>query len=1028
LVSEGAGRYDAFISYSHATDGALAPALQRGLTHLAKPWYRREAMSVFRDDTGLAVTPELWGSIETALDESSHLVLLASPDAAASVWVNREVEYWLATKGPETLLPVVTEGTLVWDDEHGVIDRDGSSAVPPALVHAFTEEPRYLDFSWAHDAGNLTLRDGRFRSAVAELAAPIRGVPKEELESEDLRQHRRALRLARAVVASLVLLTIAAVVAAALAITNANEAESRRVDSLSRELAARSLVIAPSRPDAALTVAVAANEVRGTTEARAALLSVLSTAQRLERVADVGARVAGIGIVDHLAFAPDGTIVLNTGTASGDHGVLLGVTPAGRVHELGGSEASEDPFLTFAGNRLLVAGISGVVTVAHGALESVTAGRPVVVAPDGTHAVVETDADTRLVDLPSGTVVWSIPAHVAGAEFSSDGLRAAVATSDGLVHVVDVTAAREIGPPINVAAGSRLMWTPRGGLVVVAPDANRVIVVSVDPTISAHDLPPANVAEGGVSAVSPDGTLLAFRGQSATTVWDLQTGTILWSRPDADDAAIAPDVSDAAVFSADSRHLLDLAAHGATLADASTGAVISHDPDAAFAYPDPTGHHAVTTGARTVLWDLVAGVRLSQREGFASAAWTADGAHLVTWGAETLLWDVRGDIADSEVLLSAGGIATMAFSADGAEVAAATKDGHVFAWRAAGDVAPAVTVRAPASTQVEVASGAGTVFEAADGIMTVRGAHGEVEHQFRVGATTDLKPFPDGRHVITQNDIEANPQGGAVTLWDARTGTALRSGTVCGADVAVRLEFSSDGRRMAYFENDDMVRICDSRGHTLRTLERPTGSKDAGSALALSSDGRQVAYGVKDRHQFAVRVVDTTTGATEVKLAVVGAPGWIVFSGSRIFAVGRDTVSGADLAGDGRFSFPGSGHPVFADHGRIAVFNESRGDAVTDGSLLRLYDVDGRRAIGAIEEPTLGIDVVVVPGDGASALLRGAPTRTITTPGTVVVRQAVTPAALLAEACRLAGGALSRADWARLVPGTDYMPTCARRP
>jgi hypothetical protein len=110
------------------------------------------------------------------------------------------------------------------------------------------------------------------------------------------------------------------------------------------------------------------------------------------------------------------------------------------------------------------------------------------------------------------------------------------------------------------------------------------------------------------------------------------------------------------------------------------------------------------------------------------------------------------------------------------------------------------------------------------------------------------------------------------------------------------------------------------------------------------------------------------------------------------------------------------------------VFNESRGDAVTDGSRLRLYDVDGRRAIGAIEEPTLGINVVVVPGDGLSALLSGAPTRTITTPGTVVVRQAVAPAALLAEACRLAGGALSRRDWARLVPGTDYMPTCARRP
>jgi hypothetical protein len=41
--------YDAFISYSHALDGALAPALQTGLERFAKPWYRPRALRVFRD-------------------------------------------------------------------------------------------------------------------------------------------------------------------------------------------------------------------------------------------------------------------------------------------------------------------------------------------------------------------------------------------------------------------------------------------------------------------------------------------------------------------------------------------------------------------------------------------------------------------------------------------------------------------------------------------------------------------------------------------------------------------------------------------------------------------------------------------------------------------------------------------------------------------------------------------------------------------------------------------------------------------
>ena len=35
---------DAFISYSHAADGKLAPALQSALQRFAKSWYRRRAL------------------------------------------------------------------------------------------------------------------------------------------------------------------------------------------------------------------------------------------------------------------------------------------------------------------------------------------------------------------------------------------------------------------------------------------------------------------------------------------------------------------------------------------------------------------------------------------------------------------------------------------------------------------------------------------------------------------------------------------------------------------------------------------------------------------------------------------------------------------------------------------------------------------------------------------------------------------------------------------------------------------------
>lgn len=84
-------RYKAFISYSHAADGKLAPAIQRALHRIAKPWYRLRTMRVFRDQTNLATSPGLWTSIESALKEAEFFVYLASPTAAQSPWVQKEV-------------------------------------------------------------------------------------------------------------------------------------------------------------------------------------------------------------------------------------------------------------------------------------------------------------------------------------------------------------------------------------------------------------------------------------------------------------------------------------------------------------------------------------------------------------------------------------------------------------------------------------------------------------------------------------------------------------------------------------------------------------------------------------------------------------------------------------------------------------------------------------------------------------------------------------------------------------------------
>jgi len=266
--------YDAFISYSHAADGRLAPAVQSGLQRLAKPWNSRRALRVFRDDTGLSTNPNLWSSVAAALEESVWFVLLASPEAAASEWVNKEIDHWLKTKPANRILPAVTGGEWGWDSKAGRLVGD---AVPARLVRAMVEEPRHLDLRWAHGEAHLDLRNSGFRSAIADLASPMHGIAKDDLEGEDIRQHRHARRLARGAVASLVCLVVAAVVAFGFALANARraDAQTRRAQESARLASQRLTQV--EQADVALDAAV----TRANTAAADAVRQAnLATAQR----------------------------------------------------------------------------------------------------------------------------------------------------------------------------------------------------------------------------------------------------------------------------------------------------------------------------------------------------------------------------------------------------------------------------------------------------------------------------------------------------------------------------------------------------------------------------------------------------------------------------------------------------------------------------------------------------------------------------------------------------------------------------
>jgi WD40 repeat protein len=230
--------YKAFISYSHAADGKLAPTLQKALQRFAKPWYRIRAFRVFRDTTNLSAAPELWPEIEKALGESEYLLFLASPEAAGSKWVRKEQAYWRQKKDTSKLLIVLTSGDIVWDDANGDFDWGRTSALPDVLREAFKQEPLYLDFRRMQSA-QLSLGDENFLDYIATIAAPLHGKSKDEIFGEHIRQHRRTMQLTWSAVVALTILLLTAVAAAAVAFQQYRIAENRRVTATAQNLAAR---------------------------------------------------------------------------------------------------------------------------------------------------------------------------------------------------------------------------------------------------------------------------------------------------------------------------------------------------------------------------------------------------------------------------------------------------------------------------------------------------------------------------------------------------------------------------------------------------------------------------------------------------------------------------------------------------------------------------------------------------------------------------------------------------------------------
>ncbi|MFD2824141.1 TIR domain-containing protein [Lacinutrix iliipiscaria] len=204
-------KYNAFISYSHTQDSDLAPHLETALEKFAKPLFKLRALHVFRDANDLSASPDLWGKIEEGLHHSEYFIFLASPKAAQSRWCKKEVEFWKANKNINNFLVVLTDGELAWDESTSDFDWNKTTAIPDNLSGVFKNEPLYVDFR-NHNNAELGLEYPDFKTKTVLLAATIHGRSVGDMMGENMKQHKKTLRIRNGAIAvlSALLITVGA--------------------------------------------------------------------------------------------------------------------------------------------------------------------------------------------------------------------------------------------------------------------------------------------------------------------------------------------------------------------------------------------------------------------------------------------------------------------------------------------------------------------------------------------------------------------------------------------------------------------------------------------------------------------------------------------------------------------------------------------------------------------------------------------------------------------------------------------------
>ncbi len=321
-------------------------------------------------------------------------------------------------------------------------------------------------------------------------------------------------------------------------------------------------------------------------------------------------------------------------------------------------------------------------------------------SPDGHHLLVFAGPIIEVWDNRTGrlSLTWTEASATTEARFFPDGIRVAIATTNGTVHVRDCETAEEVFRVAHAATVRSLNLSPDGKRMLTAGDDGTVqIWDSQDGT----PVMPALEHEGPVrfASFSPDGRKVLTGGSDKTLrVWDATNGT-----PIGEPIALRSPVMSAAL-SADGNRILIVRDH---VEGRETGATQLWDPRSQSALaperglkgpgrysavfsPDGRRHLMLEDATSVAICDSETGQRsaprLEHKHLPTAFAFSPDGRLVLTCADQfARVWDAATGEPVSPTLPHGSNIVWADWNPNGREIVTCVYGGKIFLW----DISPA---------------------------------------------------------------------------------------------------------------------------------------------------------------------------------------------------------------------------------------------------------------------------------------------------------------------------------------------------